>query len=198
VLGPVLFSLDVHQGFDDESLITQVRYSAGTYSYIYAVQTSPYFPTGWGHMEGEPNLQSVAVTGHPLGETWSAMYNSSSYWGGFSAPTNTVVSMTAINDGIFVVPELNGAGSFTVFYMQSSMPPAMQGTLTYNARNYCFSASRCFVEGVVDENGERLYEYDSFDETVLTPIPEPASFVLLGAGLAALEGRRLARSRRAG
>jgi hypothetical protein len=191
LLGPVLFSIDVNPGgfMDYEQLITEVRYAAGTYSYLYAVQTSPYFPTGWGFNEGEPNLLSAAVTGHPLGGTWGAIYSSASIWGGFNSPTNVVESITPIHDGFIAIPEDGGAGSFTVVYWQSQLPPAFDGTLTYTAQNYCYSRPRCF-----NEDGSRLYEVDSFDRTVFAPVPEPGSIFLLGAGLTAWALRRRRRS----
>ena len=56
VLGPVLQSINLGEpnpdGFDS-SLITEVRYAAGIYSYISAIQTSPCFPSGFGLSEGE-------------------------------------------------------------------------------------------------------------------------------------------------
>ena len=93
LLGSVLFSINVNRGFEYERLITEVRYAAGTYSYVYAVQTSPYFPLlVWD--EGEPSLVSVAVEGRPLAGTWGAIYTSASVWGGFNSPTNIVESIT--------------------------------------------------------------------------------------------------------
>ena len=47
LLGPVLQSIDLNGNggaFGYEHLITEVRYAAGVYSYVYAIQTSPYFP----------------------------------------------------------------------------------------------------------------------------------------------------------
>jgi hypothetical protein len=108
LLGPVLQSVDLNnQGFNDlERLISEVRYAAGIYSYIFAVQTSPYFPCGFGKCEGEGELVSFAVTGHPLGGTWGAINSSNEPWAGesnpVSGPTNTVVSMTPLHDGFRV------------------------------------------------------------------------------------------------
>ena len=79
VLGPVLQSIDLGEPNPDgfsSSLITEVRYAAGIYSYISAIQTSPYFPSGSGLSEGEPQLLSFAVTGHPLEGTWGAIHSS--------------------------------------------------------------------------------------------------------------------------
>jgi hypothetical protein len=44
VLGPVLQSTDLGEPFLSSSLVTEVRYAAGIYSYISAIQTSPIFP----------------------------------------------------------------------------------------------------------------------------------------------------------
>jgi hypothetical protein len=194
LLGPVLFSIDVNNGCcnDLAHLITEVRYAADTYSYVYAVQTNPYFPSGWGRFEGEPRLLSVAVTGDPLGGTWGAIYGSSSIWGGFGSPTNVVESITPIDDGFIAIPEARGAGSVTVVYWQSPRPPAFDGTLTYTARNYCYGADRCF-----NEDGSFRYEVGSFDRNVFAPVPEPGSIALLGSGLLGLcaEMRRRRRQR---
>ena len=108
LLGSVVRRVDVTHGGANglEHLISEVRYDAGTYSYIYAVQTSPYFPSGFGLSEGSPELVSVAVTGHTFWspETFGAIYGSDSIWGGCcSAPTNTVESITLIPGGFLAV-----------------------------------------------------------------------------------------------
>ena len=188
MLGPVLFSIDQGANWAGDHLVSEVRYSAGIYSYVYAVQTSPWFPSGWYTYDGEPELLSVSVTGHPLGDTWGAIYSSNVFWGGEGFPTGTVLSMMAIDDGFMMIPGPNGATSYTVFYSQSTLRPATDGTLTYTARSYCGTPEH--IPPCWDENGNRIYEYGSFDMTVFAPVPEPASFLLLGSGLAALVARR--------
>jgi PEP-CTERM motif len=183
LLGPVLQSVDLNnRGVNDyERLISEVRYAAGIYSYIFAVQTSPYFPAGFGQSEGEGELVSFAVTGHPLGGTWGAINSSNEPWAGESIPvhpTNTVVSMTPLHDGFLVVPERNNSSTFTVVYMQSPRPPSDHGILTYTGRSYCFSEPFCF-----DENGDRVYEYDSLQrDGAFVPTPEPGTIGLFGLG----------------
>jgi hypothetical protein len=72
-LGSVLQSIDLNgEANDFERLITEVRYVSGMYSYIFAVQSSPYFPAAFGHSEGEAELVRFAVLGHALEGTWGA------------------------------------------------------------------------------------------------------------------------------
>jgi len=202
VLGPVLQSIDLNGNANDfERLITEVRFVAGIYSYILAVQTSPYFPAGFGHGEGEAELVRFAVRGHPLEGTWGVVRHTDPAWCTVgtcgpppfpSRPTNAVQSMSPVFDGFAVVPVANGGGSFTAVYMQSPLLPSPHGVLTYTGRNYCFSSPECF-----DENGNSLYEYDSYQrDGVLVPTPEPGTIILFGSGLAILAARRRALSSR--
>ena len=112
VLGPVLHSVDLGDRSCLQGLITEVRYAAGIYWYVYAIQTSPYFPLT---ACCEPTLLRFTVTGHSLEETWGAINSSNDMWDDegnpVSGPTNTVVSMTPVHNGFLVVPEGNGAGS---------------------------------------------------------------------------------------
>ena len=193
LLGSVVQRVDLHHGGQDDALINEVRYASGIYSYIYAIQTDPHFPCAFGLCEGEPQLVSFAVTGHPLEGTWGAIYNSNAYWDSDPFPvggqTSTVERITPVFDGFLVAPLDMGAGTFSVVYRQSLFPPSGRGMLTYTARNYCFSDPSCF-----DANGQRLYEYDSHtSDGALVPTPEPGSIVLFGFGLAALAARRRAR-----
>ena len=192
LLGSVVQRVDLHSGGQGDALINEVRHASGIYSYIYAIQTDPYFPCAFGLCEGEPDLVSFAVRGHPLRGTWGAIYNSNGYWDSDSFPvsgqTNRVESITPIFDGFLVNPEDRGAGTFSVVYRQSHLPPLELGRLTYLARNYCFSDPRCF-----DADGRRRYDYDSYTiGGALVPTPEPASIVLFGLGLGALIARRRA------
>ena len=185
VLGPVLQSIDRGNADFLSGLITEVRYAAGIYSYIYAIQANPYFPFT---ACCEPTLLRFTVTGHPLEETWGAINSSNELWSSeqnpVSGPTNTVLSMTPLSNGFLVVPERNGAATFTVVYMQSALPPSPHGMLTYTGR--------------VEDRDQGVVITDSFQQGgMLAPIPEPGSIVLFGLGLASLAAnRRASRHRR--
>jgi hypothetical protein len=202
VLGSVLQSNDLNGGANDfERLISEVRYVSGIYSYIFAVQTSPYFPAAFGHSEGEAELVSFAVRGHPLEGTWGVVRNTDPAWCTVGAcgpppfpsrPTNAVRSFTPVFDGFVVVPEGNNSGSFTVVYMRSPFPPSALGAYTYTGRNYCFSYPECF-----DEDGNRVYDYASYQrDGALVPTPEPGTIILFGSALGFLTAKRRAFSRR--
>ena len=182
LLGPVLQSIDLNGngGFGGyEHLITQVRYAAGVYSYVYAIQTSPYFPST---ELGEPTLLSVAVTGHELEDTWGAIYSENSLWppselGPIGGQTTPVVSIQPVGNGFIFKPEPAGAAGYTVVYVQSSLPPSSKGSLIYSAS----------ANDVDPLTGETTTIYDSFRrDGALVPTPEPGSIALLGSGLVGL------------
>jgi len=139
VLGPVLLAQDfVHHSSssDDVFIRTEVRLTAGTYSYIYAVQSDSECCFFFGN-----RMLNFSVTGHPLGETWGAINNSSSYWHPEhigEGSTYPVDSVTPIHDGFIVVPEPIRLGApsqdrsrFAVIYVQSSLHPSIDGNLVY-------------------------------------------------------------------
>ena len=123
-LGSLVFRENFGSSDLNNSRIADVRYAAGVYSYIYAIQTSPYFPGG-----DDNELLSFAVRGHPLEETWGAIRHVDPTWprqegappGG---PAVTVESITPAFDGFLVVPGRNSDGSWTAVYMQSPLRPS--------------------------------------------------------------------------
>ncbi len=76
-LGPVLLSDEIIGYNPYETIVAEVRYQGGIYSYIYAVSSTPYFP---GTLCCEAGMVSFAVTGHPLEDTWGAIYSSDVFW----------------------------------------------------------------------------------------------------------------------
>ncbi len=178
-------------GFINNARRADVRYADGIYSYIYGIQTSPYFP---GSEDNE--LLSFAVRGHSLEETWGAIRHTDPTWSTefpTSRPTTTVESITPVFDGFLVVPGPNRDGTWTVVYMQSPLPPSLHGILTYTA-NGCIVEFPHFGECSLPEN----IVTDSFQQDGFpVPTPEPATFGLFGLGLASLAAKlRASRQRR--
>jgi PEP-CTERM motif len=185
LLGSVLMRASLGAGDPFERLITEVRYAAGLYSYVYAVATNPHFPMTF-CCEG--GIVSFAVTGHPLENTWGAINGSDEPWLDPEAQgagrTSVVTSITPIHDGFLVVPE-RGTGSYTVMYMQSSLPPSPHGRLTYTGRVRDY-----------DDDPEGVLRIESFHrDGALVPTPEPGTAVLFGLGLVTLALNRRATRR---
>jgi hypothetical protein len=182
VLGPLLRRDFIYHANEYERAITDVRYAAGVYSYIYAVSSTPYFP---GTSCCEAGIVSFSVTGHPLEATWGAIHGSDVHWTAFPdspSTTKTVASITRLYDGFLVVPQ-PGPGRYTVVYMQSPFPPSPDGKLTYTGR-------------VRDWDQGGIVRVESFGRGgVLVPVPEPASIVLFGLGLTSLAANRHRRRR---
>lgn len=183
VLGPVLFSVDF--GFYLSHQVSEVRYANGIYSYVYAIQSSPYLPPT---SCCEAFMVSFAVNGQPLGNTWGAILGSDQWWPQDDRPisgTNQLKSVTPLHDGFVVVPDRPGHG-YTVLYTQSVRPPSADGILTYTGRVKDYDHD---PDGVV-----RIESYRKFG--ALVPVPEPSTIVLFGLGLAGLVAKRRARHHR--
>ena len=186
VLGSVLFSVNLGQSSFHEGWISEVRYGGGLFSYIYAIQSNGYFPTSF----DSSHMVSFDMRGHPLNETWGAIRHTDPAWARFTEhefiPSNAfpVASMTPVYDGFQVVPTRAPKGGFAVVYMQSFLPPSRDGMLFYRGEG-----NECHY----NPEGEPVCEhvFGSFRrEGFFAPVPEPASVVLLGVGLAILAARR--------